>query len=163
MDLSKLSACEWAVVGILLLLAAAGLYYVYLCCCGYHCVPLVTTKCPGGKPHHAVYVNDEELLALAKIAKHNGLPCHGIPSFPKDYFAALRKEAAGDKYLVGTDKARDIDEDLQHTALYDKIDRTIAKGKEALDRPYEEFHEYEDSLLTRNVVETDDDPDYTAI
>ena len=72
LDVRDLTPAQWAFVVVLLLLAMAGLYYVYTLCCGYRCLPLKTTDCPGGKPHHLVYVNDEELGVLAKIAKHEG-------------------------------------------------------------------------------------------
>ena len=73
---------QWAGLAVLVLLAMVGLYYLYLLCRGYRCLPLTTADCPGNKPHHLVYVDDEELAALAKIAKHTGKPCHGIRSYP---------------------------------------------------------------------------------
>ena len=78
----ELSPLAWAGLAVLVLLAMVGLYYLYLVCRGYRCLPLTTTDCPGNKPHHLVYVDDEELAALAKIAKHTGKPCHGIRSYP---------------------------------------------------------------------------------
>lgn len=81
-DLRNLTPAEWAFVVVLLLLAMAGLYYVYTLLCGYRCLPLETTDCPGGKPHQLVYVNDVELGMLADHAEHAGKPCHGIRSFP---------------------------------------------------------------------------------
>ena len=78
----ELNVLAWAGIAVVVLLALAGLYYLYLRCCGYRCLPPTTTDCPGGKPHHLVYVNDYELGELAKIAKHTGKPCHGIDSFP---------------------------------------------------------------------------------
>ena len=73
---------QWVLLGVLVALALAGLWYVVLWLRGYRCLPLTTTDCPGGKPHHLVYVDDYELAALAKIAKHTGKPCHGIRSYP---------------------------------------------------------------------------------
>ena len=73
---------QWVLLGVLVALALAGLWYVVLWLRGYRCLPLTTTDCPGGKPHHLVYVDDFELAALAKIAKHTGKPCHGIRSYP---------------------------------------------------------------------------------
>ena len=73
---------QWVGLAVLVLLAMVGLYYLYTLYRGYRCLPLTTTDCPGNKPHHLVYVDDEEIAALAKIAKHTGKPCHGIRSFP---------------------------------------------------------------------------------
>ena len=73
---------QWAGLAVLVLLAMVGLYYLYTLYRGYRCLPLTTADCPGNKPHHLVYVDDEELAALAKIAKHTGKPCHGIRSYP---------------------------------------------------------------------------------
>lgn len=85
-DLRDLTPAEWAFVAVLVLLAMAGLYYVYTLLCGYRCLPLETTDCPGGKPHHLVYVDDVELGMLADHAEHPGKPCHGIRSFePGDF------------------------------------------------------------------------------
>ena len=78
----ELKPLAWALLAVLVLLAIAGLYYLYTLCRGYRCLPLTTTDCPGGKPHHLVYVDDKELGVLAKIAKHTGKPCHGIRSYP---------------------------------------------------------------------------------
>lgn len=99
MGVRELTPAQWAFVVILLLLALAGLYYLYTLLCGYRCLPLKTTDCPGGTPHHLVYVNDEELGALAKIAKHDGLPCHGIRSYPPDGSDGDREsESEDDEY-----------------------------------------------------------------
>ena len=50
-DLRDLTPAEWAFVIVLLLLAMAGIYYLYTLCCGYRCLPLKTTDCPGGEPN----------------------------------------------------------------------------------------------------------------
>jgi len=80
------SPLQWALLIVLLLLALLGLYYVSLLVRGYRCLPLSTTNCEGGKPHHLVYVTGPEKAALAKIAKHTGPPppCHGIDSYPQE-------------------------------------------------------------------------------
>ena len=82
MVIPDLTPIQWAILVVLLLLAMAGMYYVYTLLRGYRSLPLKTTNCPGGEPHHLVYVDDYELGELAKIAKHNGKPCHGVRSFP---------------------------------------------------------------------------------
>ena len=84
-----MKAIQWAGLAVLVLLAVVGLYYLYTLYHGYRCLPLTTTDCPGGKPHHLVYVDDEELDMLAKIAKHTGKPCHGIRSYPKRQHADM--------------------------------------------------------------------------
>ena len=81
----KLELTPWGLLlAVLVLLAMAGIYYLYTLCRGYRCLPLTTTDCPGGEPHHLVYVDDKELGVLAKIAKHTGKPCHGIRSYPDE-------------------------------------------------------------------------------
>ena len=94
-DFGDFSPLAWAGVAVLVLLAMVGLYYLYTLCRGYRCLPLTTTDCPGGKPHHLVYVDDYELGELAKIAKHTGKPCHGIRSYPPGQRLPDRAERVG--------------------------------------------------------------------
>ena len=86
-------AVDAAVLVVVLLLALAGLYYLVTHYArGYDWrvqgLPYETMACPvnaEGKrqKHYLVYVNQEELDEVKKMARHQGKPCHCIDSYPK--------------------------------------------------------------------------------